>query len=109
MAYTEIHAMLQDIKDEKFKFKEENQDDEEEENQDDEGTGNDKIILPTNERLCFRPHPDKIEPYNYSSNQPEPECSYTFMEDFEKACQEVYDFIELNGYHRKNDLCHLTA
>ena len=30
-------------------------------------------------------------------------------DDFEKACQEVFDFIETEEYHKKNDLCHLTA
>jgi hypothetical protein len=108
-AYPGIHAMLRDIEDIKLNFKEENQDEEEEENQDDEGTDINKIVLPTKERLCFSPHPDDIEPYDYSSNQPEPERSYTFTDDFEKACQEVFDFIETEEYHKKNDLCHLTA
>jgi hypothetical protein len=102
-AYKEIHTMLKDIEDIKFKFHKETQIDEAHDNDDN------KIVLPTNERLCFHPHPDEIERYDYSSDQPEPERSYTFTKDFEKACQKVFEFIKLKGYHKKNNLCHLTA
>jgi hypothetical protein len=93
--------MLREIEDQKFNFNQENQDD--------EANDNDKIVLPTNERLCFNPHPDAIEPYDYSSKEPEPERYYTFTEEFEKACKKVYDFIKKKEYHRKNDLCHYNA
>jgi hypothetical protein len=93
--------MLRDIEDQKFNFNQENQDD--------EANDNGKIVLPTNERLCFNPHPDDIEQYDYSSQEPEPERYYTFTEEFKKACKKVYDFIKKKEYHRKNDLCHYNA